>query len=81
MIFSKILEKKGSFEIGLKLLKREESREGSRDPGSTPGPGTICCVSLPLSPPVTSLSLPLHYQVKPQRPKKKKMLPNLRYFV
>ena len=40
-------------------------------PGFDSRPGSLCCVSLPVSYPVSCLSLQLYYQIKkPERPKK-----------
>ena len=39
-------------------------------PGFDSRPGSLCCVSLPVSYPVSCLTLQLHYQIKPEKAKK-----------
>ena len=39
-------------------------------PGFDSRPGSLCCVSLPVSYPVSCLTLQLYYQIKPEKAKK-----------
>ena len=46
-------------------------RGSAADPGSTPRPGSLCCVSLPLSFPVSCHPLQAVLLIKPEKGQKK----------